>query len=109
MEASQNFDKETIVVLRTREILEHQGTSLDNLALKLIQDGTSQIEFGSKRYLLSKNGPSHNPGFQIETENLDGTERFRNSWSALSGDENWQIVCIKNQLARLIASYQVEL
>ncbi|QLL24451.1 hypothetical protein DLE04_01715 [Actinobacteria bacterium IMCC26103] len=109
MEASQNFDREAVVVLLAREILESQETFLDNLALKMLQEGSSQIEFSAKRYLLSKNGSSHNPGFQIETENLDGSERFRNSWSALGGDENWQIECIKNQLARLMASYEVEL
>jgi hypothetical protein len=108
MEASQNFDSETVVALRARKILEHQGTSLNNTAIKLIQNGSSQIEFGIKRYLLSKNGSSHNPGFQIETENLDGSERFRNSWSALGGDENWQIECIKNQLARLMATYELD-
>ena len=96
-------------MLLAREILENQKTFLDNLAIKMLQEGSSQIEFGIKRYLLSKNGSSHNPGFQIETENLDGSERFRNSWSALGGDENWQIECIKNQLARLMASYEVEL
>jgi hypothetical protein len=106
MEQSDKIDREEAITLYARKILEVQGKSLDDLALKLVRVGSSEIEFGMKRFLLSKSGESHNPGFQIETENLDGSGRFRNSWSALSGDENWQVTCIKNQLARLMATYE---
>jgi hypothetical protein len=106
MEQSKKIDREEAMTLHARKILEVQGESLDDLALKLVRVGSSEIEFGIKRFLLSKSGESHNPGFQIETENLDGSGRFRNSWSALSGDENWQVTCVKNQLARLMATYE---
>ena len=106
METSRNTGRQSAIALRARRILEVQGNSLDNPALKLVREGSSQIEIGIKRYLLSKSGESHNPGFQIETENLDGSGRFRNSWIALIGDENWQVTSVKNQLAHLIASYE---
>lgn len=106
METSRNTGRQSAIALRARRILEVEGNSLDNQALKLVREGSSQIEIGNKRYLLSKSGESHNPGFQIESENLDGSGRFRNSWIALSGDENWQVTSIKNQLAHLIASYE---
>lgn len=109
MEKSQKLDRESAIALYARKILKVQGKSFDDLAIKLVRDGSSEIEFGIKRFLLSKSGESHNPGFQIETENLDGSGRFRNSWSALSGDENWQVACVKNQLARLIATYDVKI
>ena len=89
--------------MRAKEIANSERDLLKKASRSLVMDGFSQFEFGLKRYLLTKNGQAHNPGYQIETENLDGSGRFRNSWNALSGDEDWQINIVTNQLARLMA------
>ena len=102
----EDFNEEETRARRASEISISEKNLLNNAAQLLIRSGSSHFEFGLKRFLLTKNGQSDNPGYQIETENLDGSGRFRNSWSALSGDEDWQITCITNQVARLMASYE---
>jgi len=101
-----NLDEDAALTIRSHELAISQKETLTRVAVALVRNGSSEFEFGLKRFLLTKNGQSDNPGYQIETENLDGSGRFRNSWSALSGDEDWQITCITNQVARLMASYE---
>jgi hypothetical protein len=108
-EESEDFDDEETRTRRASEIGISEKDLLNRVARLLVNSGSSHFEFGIKRFLLTKNGQSHNQGYQIETENLDGSGRFRNSWSALSGDEDWQIECITNQLARLLAYTESEL
>jgi hypothetical protein len=99
----EDLGDEATRAMRANEIANSERDLLKKASRSLVIDGSSQFEFGLKRYLLTKIGQAHNPGYQIETENLDGSGRFRNSWNALSGDEDWQINIVTNQLARLMA------
>jgi hypothetical protein len=100
----ETLDHESDRIIRAAEIAVTEKLILESAARDLVVHGSSRFEYGSKRYLLDRSGKSHNPGYQIETENLDGSCRFRNSWVVLNGDEAWQISCVINQVARLIAN-----
>jgi hypothetical protein len=102
----ETLDQESEFIIRAAEIAVKEKLILESAVRELVTSGSSSFENGSKRYLLSKSGESHNPGYQIETENLDGSGRFRNSWIAAKGDEDWQISCIINQVTRLIATVE---
>lgn len=102
------IDLEARRIIRSNEIECAEKDLLLQTAHDLIEIGSSQFEYGDIRFLLTKSGLSYNPGYQIETENLDGSERFRNSWSALSGDQDWQVKSIIKQLTRLMAYMESE-
>lgn len=104
----KTLDHESKRIIRAAEIAVTEMLFLESAVQKLVANGCSSFEYGSKRYLLNKSGESHNPGYQIETENLDGSCRFRDSWVALNGDEAWQISCVINQVARLIANGELD-
>lgn len=99
------FDDETRQILRAKEIENQEQELLFRVAHELITTGSSKFEYCHKIFRLNKSGLSYNPGYRIESENLDGSENFRHSWSALSGDKDWQIFCIKNKISRLLASF----
>ena len=103
MEDFEDDDYESLLSVRASEIATSEKLTLDEAAKTLVRDGVTCFEYKLKRFHLKKSGPSHNPGYQVETENLDGTGRFRNSWSALNGDQDWQIKCVSKHLARLMA------
>lgn len=104
MEHSDIFDDEAKKILRAKEIAHAEQDLLFRVAKELIDAGSSSFEFGSKRFILNKSGLSYNPGYQIESENLDGSGHFRHSWSALSGDFEWQVSCVANKVSHLLAS-----
>ena len=103
MYESEFLDEEALHIIRAKELLEKEFELFSRVALELIESGSSQFEYGESRYLLGKSGLSFNPGFHIDSENLDGSNRFRHSWSAFSGDTEWQIRVISNKLARLLS------
>ena len=103
--ANEILDDEARHILRAKEIENQEQELLLRVAHELIAKGTSSFEYGQKIFRLAKSGLSYNPGYHIESENLDGSENFRHSWSALSGNQEWQVFCIKNQISRLLADY----
>ena len=107
MEHSGILDDEAKKILRAKEIARTEQDLLFRVANELVKAGSSSFEFGSKRFLLTKSGLSYNPGYQIESENLDGSGLFRHSWSALSGDLDWQVSCIINKVSHLLATRSV--
>ena len=102
--ASEIFRDESRHILRAKEIEGQEQELLMRVARELISVGSSTFEYGQKIFRLDKSGLSYNLGYKIESENLDGSENFQHSWSALTGDEDWQIFCIKNRVSRLLAS-----
>jgi len=98
------LDDEARKILRAKEIEGQEQELLIRVARELISLGSSTFEYGQKIFRLNKSGFSYNLGYKIESENLDGSENFQHSWSALTGDEDWQILCIKNRVSRLLAS-----
>jgi hypothetical protein len=102
--ASDVFNDESRHILRAREIESQEQELLLRVACELISVGSSTFQYGQKIFRLNKSGLSYNLGYKIESENLDGSENFQHSWSALTGDEDWQIFCIKNGVSRLLAS-----
>ena len=102
--AREIFSDEARHILRAKEIESQEQELLMRVARELISVGSSTFEYGQKIFRLNKSGLSYNLGYKIESENLDGSENFQHSWSALTGDENWQIFCIKNKVSRLLAS-----
>jgi hypothetical protein len=102
--ASEIFSDEARHILRAKEIEGQEQELLIRVARELISVGSSTFEYGKKIFRLNKSGFSYNLGYKIESENLDGSENFQHSWSALTGDEDWQILCIKNWVSRLLAS-----
>lgn len=105
MSANEILDDESRHIIRAKEIENQEQELLLRVAQELIATGSSKFEYGQKIFRLNKSGFSYNPGFHIESENLDGSENFRHSWTALSGDQEWQVFCIKNQVTRLLADY----
>ena len=104
MAERDELDDEARKILRAREIEGQEQELLLRVARELISVGSSTFEYGQKIFRLNKSGLSYNLGYKIESENLDGSENFQHSWSALTGDEDWQIFCIKNRVSRLLAS-----
>lgn len=104
--ANEIMDDEARRILRAQEIENQEQELLLRVAHELIATGSSKFEYGQKIFRLNKSGLSYNPGYHIESENLDGSENFRHSWSALSGDQEWQVACMKNQISRLLADYK---
>lgn len=102
--AREIFNDEARHILRAKEIEGEEQELLLRVARELISVGSSTFQYGQKIFRLNKSGLSYNLGYKIESENLDGSENFQHSWSALTGDENWQIFCIKNKVSRLLAS-----
>ena len=102
--ASEIFSDEARHILRAKEIEDQEQELLTRVARELISAGSSTFEYSQKIFRLNKSGLSYNLGYKIESENLDGSENFQHSWSALTGDEDWQIFCIKNRVSRLLAS-----
>lgn len=105
MDTREPDDEEMRKVILAREIGYSEHDLLLRVALELIEKGKSQFEFNKKRFLLSMSGFSHNPGYQIESEDLDGSNFFRHSWSALNGDKDWQVTSITTNVSRLLASH----
>lgn len=103
--AKEILDDEARHILRAKEIENREQELLLRVAHELIATGSSSFEYGQKIFRLGKSGLSYNPGYHIESENLDGSANFRHSWSALSGDHEWQVFCIKNKISRLLADY----
>ena len=104
MAERDELDDEARKILRAKEIEGQEQELLIRVARELISVGSSTFEYGQKIFRLDKSGLSYNLGYKIESENLDGSENFQHSWSALTGDEDWQIFCIKNRVSRLLAS-----
>ena len=104
MAERDELDDEARKILRAREIEGQEQELLLRVARELISVGSSTFQYGQKIFRLNKSGLSYNLGYKIESENLDGSENFQHSWSALTGDEDWQILCIKNRVSRLLAS-----
>jgi hypothetical protein len=102
--ASEILGDEARHILRAKEIECQEQELLVRVARELISAGSATFEYGQKIFRLNKSGLSYNHGYKIESENLDGSENFQHSWSALTGDEEWQIFCIKNMVSRLLAS-----
>ena len=104
MDTREPNDEEMRKVILAREIGNSEHDMLLRVALELIEKGKSQFEFNKRRFLLSMSGLSHNPGYQIESEELDGSNLFRHSWSSLNGDKDWQVKSITTNVSRLLAS-----
>ena len=104
MDTREPNDEEMRKVILAREIGNSEHDMLLRVALELIENGNSQFEFNKRRFLLSMSGFSHNPGYQIESEELDGSNLFRHSWSSLNGDKDWQVKSITTNVSRLLAS-----
>ena len=104
MDTREPNDEEMRKVILAREIGNSEHDMLLRVALELIEKGKSQFEFNKRRFLLSMSGFSHNPGYQIESEELDGSNLFRHSWSSLNGDKDWQVKTITTNVSRLLAS-----
>ena len=104
MDTREPNDEEMRKVILAREIGNSEHDMLLRVALELIENGNSQFEFNKRRFLLSMSGLSHNPGYQIESEELDGSNLFRHSWSSLNGDKDWQVKSITTNVSRLLAS-----
>jgi hypothetical protein len=102
--ASEIFSDEARHILRAKEIEGQEQELLMRVARELISLGSSTFEYGQKIFRLNKSGLSYNLGYKIESESLDGSENIQHSWTALTGDEDWQILCIKNRVSRLLAS-----
>jgi hypothetical protein len=104
MAEKDGLNDEVKEILRAKEIEGQEQELLMRVARELISVGSSTFEYGQKIFRLNKSGLSYNLGYKIESENLDGSDNFQHSWSALTGDEDWQIFCIKNRVSRLLAS-----
>ena len=104
MNDSEILDDEAKKIIRSVEILKKESELLHKVALELIEADSARFQYGNSRYLLAKSGLAYNLGYHIESENLDGSNRFRHSWSALSGDNEWQVISIMRELSQLLAS-----
>lgn len=62
------------------EILGENQVVFRSMAEKLIKDESVTFEFCLTRIILTAHGPVHNRGFNLETENKDGTDRFLHGW-----------------------------
>lgn len=72
----KNDDDSNIV--RGFEILKENEDKFYVAAKELIEKDSVSFEFMGTRIILTTYGLSYNLGFNIGTENLDGTHRFRN-------------------------------
>ncbi|MFZ2227835.1 MAG: hypothetical protein WA090_01615 [Candidatus Nanopelagicaceae bacterium] len=67
-------------IIRGLEIYEENESKFREVARELIDKDSVSFVFLGKRIILTTYGLSYNMGFNLETEDLDGTQRFKSGW-----------------------------
>jgi len=78
--ANPHPDEDASTIVRGFEIFADNESKFRSIAQELIEKDFVTFVFLGKRIILTTYGLSYNMGFNLETEDLDGTQRFKSGW-----------------------------
>lgn len=96
-------------IVRSFEIFEDNKIKFRAIAEELIQKDAASFEYATKRILLTAHGPRNNQGFNLETENLDGTARFKDGWCYYPDNYDDRVKAITTSISLLAAEIETAL
>lgn len=104
-EYSGGFD-DGIHMRRMCDIYDENRTKFEEFAEEVLDKGIGSIEYEGKLVVFQREDLPRNPGIAMFSENLDGTNRFKDGWMSNSGTREQQLNSIAFQLAGKAASIE---
>ncbi len=104
-EYSGGFD-DGIHMRRMCDIYDENRTKFEEFAEEVLDKGIGSIEYEGKLVIFQREDLPRNPGIAMFSENLDGTNRFKDGWMSNSGTREQQLNSIAFQLAGKAASIE---
>lgn len=104
-EYSGGFD-DGIHMRRMCDIYDENRTKFEEFAEEVLDKGIGSIEYEGKLVVFQREDLPRNPGIALFSENLDGTNRFKDGWMSNSGTREQQLNSIAFQLAGKAASIE---
>lgn len=105
-EYSGGFDDDGIHVRRMCDIYDENRIKFEGFAEEVLDKGIASIEHEGKLIIFQREDLPRNPGIARFSENLDGTNHFKDGWMSNSGTREQQVSSIAMQLAGKAASIE---
>ena len=90
--------------IRMCNIYDENRIKFEEFAEEVLDKGIGSIEYEGKLVIFQREDLPRNPGIAMFSENLDGTNRFKDGWMSNSGTREQQMSSIALQLAGKAAS-----
>ena len=105
-EYSGGFGDDEIHVRRMCDIYDENRIKFEEFAEEVLDKGIASIAHEGKLVIFQREDLPRNPGIALFSENLDGTNRFKDGWMSNSGTREQQVSSIVLQLAGRAASIE---
>ena len=105
-EYSGGFDDDEIYVRRMCDIYDENRIKFEEFAEEVLDKGIGSIEYEGKLVIFQREDLPRNPGIAMFSENMDGTNHFKDGWMSNSGTREQQVSSIALQLAGKAASIE---